>query len=76
LPADLIAECPVPLGIIWGAKDPWEKVEQGRKLAEASTVLEYVELEGVGHCPQDERPELVNPLIHAFVDRHKLPPGS
>ncbi len=25
---------------------------------------------GVGHCPQDEAPELVNPLIHKFCTTH------
>ena len=28
-------------------------------------------LEGVGHCPMDEAPERVNPLIAAFVARHR-----
>jgi pimeloyl-ACP methyl ester carboxylesterase len=25
---------------------------------------------GVGHCPMDEAPELVNPLTLAFIERH------
>lgn len=25
---------------------------------------------GVGHCPQDEAPDVVNPLIERFVLRH------
>lgn len=31
---------------------------------------EYVELAGVGHCPQDEAPDQVNPLVLSFVQRH------
>jgi hypothetical protein len=27
-------------------------------------------LKGVGHCPQDEAPHLVNPIIHNFVLKH------
>jgi pimeloyl-ACP methyl ester carboxylesterase len=30
---------------------------------------EFVSLPGVGHCPQDEAPHLVNPLIQDFVKR-------
>lgn len=33
----------------------------------AVSVTEFVELPGVGHCPQDEAPEVVNPLIEAWV---------
>ena len=70
LPGPLINDSPVPVGIVWGAKDPWEKVEWGRKLAEDAGIKEYVELPNVGHCPQDEAPHLVNPLIKAFVELH------
>ncbi|MEM9978384.1 MAG: alpha/beta hydrolase, partial [Cyanobacteria bacterium P01_D01_bin.2] len=30
-------------------------------------VEEFIPLAGVGHCPQDEAPELVNPLIANWV---------
>ena len=53
-----------------GDKDPWEKVEWGRKFQDYPTVEEYVELPGVGHCPMDEAPHLVNPRILSFVERH------
>jgi hypothetical protein len=32
-----------------------------------AVTTEFVELPGVGHCPQDEAPEVVNPLIEAWV---------
>jgi pimeloyl-ACP methyl ester carboxylesterase len=34
-----------------------------------STVEKIVGLEGVGHCPHDESPEVVNRLILEFLDR-------
>ena len=70
LPGPCIAECPVPVGIVWGAEDPWEKVAWGRGLAEQGGVDDYTELPKVGHCPQDEAPQLVNPLIRTFVEKH------
>jgi pimeloyl-ACP methyl ester carboxylesterase len=70
---------PCPAIIIWGAKDPWEPIDLGRKLADYPQVLKFIPLEGVGHCPQDEAPDLVNPLLQDWIrerlmvmDRAKL----
>ena len=62
----------VPVSVLWGAADPWEPVAAARALyaPPAPAVEEFVELPGVGHCPQDEAPGVVNPLIAAFVARH------
>eukprot|EP00199_Chlamydomonas_sp_CCMP681_P001899 CAMPEP_0119102830 /NCGR_PEP_ID=MMETSP1180-20130426/1445_1 /TAXON_ID=3052 ORGANISM="Chlamydomonas cf sp, Strain CCMP681" /NCGR_SAMPLE_ID=MMETSP1180 /ASSEMBLY_ACC=CAM_ASM_000741 /LENGTH=370 /DNA_ID=CAMNT_0007087191 /DNA_START=6 /DNA_END=1118 /DNA_ORIENTATION=+ len=71
LPEDLIAASPCPVSIIWGESDPWEDVVLGRKLfASLPPVCEFITLPGVGHCPQDEAPNLVNPLITAFVTKY------
>lgn len=45
-------------------------VSHSRHCAPPDAVEEFVPLPGVGHCPQDEDPEEVNPLILAFVRRH------
>lgn len=71
LPEELLAKCPVPVSVVWGAVDPWEKVEWGREFVKYASVEEYIELPGVGHCPQDEAPQLVNPIILEFVARHR-----
>jgi len=60
----------VPVSILWGDKDPWEPLEEGRKYAKYECVEEFVPLVGAGHCPQDEVPELVNPRVVDFVRRH------
>jgi len=39
-------------------------------------VTEFVELPGVGHCPQDEAPQIVNPLIEAWVLNSSSSSGS
>lgn len=59
-----------PCGVCSLAGDPWEKVEWGREFVKYAAVEEFVSLPGVGHCPQDENPGLVNPLILRFVERH------
>ncbi|XP_020673989.1 pheophytinase, chloroplastic isoform X1 [Dendrobium catenatum] len=75
LPEDLlpkvkfkIFQCPVL--VAWGDKDPWEPIELGKAFANFEAVEDFVVLPNVGHCPQDEAPDLVNPLIQSFVKRH------
>ncbi len=63
-------EVTVPVSMVWGEEDPWERIEWGRELAKHHSVEEFVSLPRVGHCPQDEAPHLVNPLILGFVHRH------
>ncbi|EED88319.1 hypothetical protein THAPSDRAFT_42660 [Thalassiosira pseudonana CCMP1335] len=67
-----------PVWVAYGKDDPWtpeQRVEKlktiGRpqdKLGE-STVERIVGLEGVGHCPHDESPDVVNALLLEFLDR-------
>jgi len=70
LPEQLLAESRVPVSVVWGEKDPWEKIEWGRAFAKLDAVEEFVSLPSCGHCPQDEAPELVNPIILEWVKRH------
>ncbi|MUG97811.1 alpha/beta fold hydrolase [Scytonema sp. UIC 10036] len=67
LPEDLLPQLPCPAIILWGAADPWEPIELGRELANYSQVQKFIPLEGVGHCPQDEAPEIVNPILQDWI---------
>ncbi|NMG09301.1 alpha/beta fold hydrolase [Brasilonema sp. UFV-L1] len=67
LPEDLLPQLPCPAMILWGAADPWEPIELGRELANFPQVQKFIPLEGVGHCPQDEAPEVVNPIIQDWI---------
>jgi len=67
LPEDLLAYLSCPVVILWGVDDPWEPIDLGRELAKFPCVKKFVELAGVGHCPQDEAPELVNPVLLEFI---------
>ena len=70
LPEELLPIVPrsVPVRILWGQADPWEVVKEGRAYGEFESVDRFIELPGVGHCPMDEAPELVNPLLMEFVE--------
>ena len=67
LAEDLLPLLPCPAIILWGTADPWEPIELGRELAEFRQVIKFIPLEGVGHCPQDEAPELVNPILQDWI---------
>lgn len=70
LPEDLLPLLPCPAIILWGTEDPWEPVALGRELANYPKVEKFIPLEGVGHCPQDEAPELVNPILQDWILAH------
>jgi len=69
LPEDLLPLLPCPAIILWGTSDPWEPVELGRELANFPQVQKFIPLEGVGHCPQDEVPEVVNPILQDWIGK-------
>jgi pimeloyl-ACP methyl ester carboxylesterase len=67
LPEELLEKLSCPALILWGSDDPWEPIALGRELSKFSSVQQFIALEGVGHCPQDEAPELVNPILQEWV---------
>lgn len=64
---ELLAELSTPVTLIWGQQDPWEPIEEARRWQQFSCVQQLHELPGVGHCPHDEAPERVNPLLVAAL---------
>jgi pimeloyl-ACP methyl ester carboxylesterase len=68
LPEDLLPLLSCPVLIIWGEVDPWEPIALGREFANYPAVQEFVALPGVGHCPQDDAPELVNPILIKWIE--------
>ena len=67
LAEDLLPKLSSPVIILWGTDDPWEPIDLGRELANYPQVKKFIPLEGVGHCPQDEAPSLVNPILQDWI---------
>jgi len=69
LPEPLLADerLAAPVQIVYGEKDPWTPNARVRALERFESVKGVIGLPGVGHCPHDEAPQLVNPLIVDFV---------
>jgi len=64
---ELLGQLDRPLMTIWGEGDPWMKVrDRGAKFREFYPDLteHYV---SAGHCPHDEAPQLVNPLLRDWA---------
>ncbi|MEM1367035.1 MAG: alpha/beta fold hydrolase [Cyanobacteria bacterium P01_H01_bin.15] len=70
LAEDLLPQLACPVLFLWGADDPWEPLELGQKLASFAAVEKFIPLPGLGHCPQDEAPEVVNPLLLEWLNSH------
>ena len=70
-PKELLPQLDRPLLVLWGEADPWTPVSAGElfRTATSQQAIEYQTLPATGHCPHDERPELVNPLILHWLDR-------
>lgn len=67
LAEDLLPELTCPVLILWGTEDPWEPIEMGRDFAKFECVDKFIPLEGLGHCPHDEAPEIVNPILSEWI---------
>lgn len=63
-PEDLLAILPCEAIVLWGDRDPWEPIAMGKtSFTKFACVSQFIEIPNAGHCPQDEVPELVNPIL-------------
>lgn len=71
LPEQQLAEMPEgkPVWICYGKDDPWTPSARVEELISKSSVDRVVGWDGIGHCPHDEAPELVNPFILEFLEK-------
>jgi len=71
LPEQQLATFPAnkPVWIGYGEADPWTPGARVRALQKYPAVELVQSWPGVGHCPHDEAPEQVDPLLLQFLDR-------
>ncbi|MBE9028180.1 alpha/beta fold hydrolase [filamentous cyanobacterium LEGE 11480] len=77
-PSELLPRLPVPLLVLWGEDDPWTPIQASSMYAmhQGEKSVEVIVIPRTGHCPHDERPELVNPCILDWLRQQGLPAGS
>lgn len=64
-PAELLPKVQVPLLVLWGEADPWTPIAGAhvyQQMVETHPVT-FVPIPNTGHCPHDENPAAVNPLM-------------
>jgi pimeloyl-ACP methyl ester carboxylesterase len=70
LAPELLVDLAVPVRLLWGADDPWEDPKEARRWANTFPCIQELHvLSGLGHCPQDEGPERVNPILLQWIGR-------
>jgi pimeloyl-ACP methyl ester carboxylesterase len=64
-PQQLLPRLERPLLVLWGEDDPWTPLQAGQLFEryEGPAAVQFTGIAKTGHCPHDERPEVVNPLI-------------
>ncbi len=68
LAPDLLNQMTIPVHLIWGEKDPWEPVQEAQKWFENFECIKSLDvIPNAGHCPHDEMPEIVNPIIKKII---------
>lgn len=71
-PAELLPKITHPLLVLWGENDPWTPIngaEIYKGLTQTGQPVEVVPIPNAGHCPHDERPDVVNPLILSWLGK-------
>ena len=68
LAPDLLKNLNIPVHLIWGEKDPWEPVKEAQKWYETFECIKSLNIIfEAGHCPHDEMPEKVNPILKKII---------
>ena len=70
----LMAELTVPVDLIWGEKDPWEPLPEAQAWRDTlDCVRSLTVIAGAGHCPHDEAPDQVNPVLINHLETTRQP---
>ncbi len=70
LATDIMENLNIPVDLIWGENDPWEPLEEAKEWYEKTNCIRSLKvIKGSGHCPHDEKPTLVNPIITNIIQQ-------
>ncbi len=68
LAPDLLEQLDNPVHLIWGEKDPWEPIKEAQKWHQTFKCIKSLDIiPRAGHCPHDEMPEKVNPILKRII---------
>ena len=68
LAPQLMENINTPIDLIWGECDPWEKLEEAQRWLDTFDSIRSLQvIPKTGHCPHDEDPDSVNPLLIKII---------
>lgn len=71
-PEDLLPNVEQPLLVLWGEADPWTPITGSMLYQTLATQqpdrVQFQSIPQTGHCPHDERPDVVNALIIEWLN--------
>ncbi len=68
LAPDLLKKLNNSVYLIWGEKDPWEPVKEAENWFKVFECIKSLDIiPGAGHCPHDEMPDEVNPILKKII---------
>ncbi|MDX2254211.1 MAG: alpha/beta fold hydrolase [Pseudanabaenaceae cyanobacterium bins.39] len=69
--SDLLEKLTKPLLVLWGDADPWTPINGAKPYLDASQTkeIQVIPIPNTGHCPHDDRPEIVNALVIHWLQR-------
>ena len=73
LAPELLKNIESPIYLIWGEKDPWEPLEEAREWLNSFSCVKSLDIiPNAGHCPHDEMPNIVNPILVKIIQDVEL----
>lgn len=73
LAPDVLQRLQTPVRMIWGEADPWEPISQAQQWTRFACVRELAVIPSLGHCPHDEGPKQVNPVLQRMLNPNGSP---
>ncbi|GJD09754.1 Uncharacterized hydrolase YugF [Galdieria sulphuraria] len=74
-PEELLPSISCPILMLWGEDDPWTPYRKGFhpgiKFPNYNKNLKLISFPDTGHCPHDERPQLVHQILLPWLQNNK-----
>ncbi len=70
-PEDLLPKVTCPILVLWGESDPWTPIKGAKVFREMANQkdIQVIPIPNTGHCPHDENPRVVNPLVLEWLGK-------
>ncbi|KGG10671.1 putative alpha/beta hydrolase [Prochlorococcus sp. SS52] len=70
LAPELMEQLSLPVYLIWGKDDPWEPIAEAENWYSSIKCIQSITIiKECGHCPHDENPEEVNPVLIKIIQQ-------